>query len=174
MQDFKNIDYLKFGNSRQREVYALLKEIRIFETLKDYDPILTGTIPIAIDLPESDIDIICQCRDHEAFSIDLTRLFSTHSDFEIERGQLNGAETTIAKFNIDNYQFEIFGQYIPTKEQNAYRHMIIENKILSIRGPEFRSGIIELKKKGLKTEPAFASLLGLSGNPYEALLKYKW
>jgi hypothetical protein len=50
--------------------------------------------------------------------------------------------------------------------------MITEFRILQLRGEEFRHDIIALKKSGLKTEPAFASLLGLSGDPYEALLNY--
>ncbi len=51
--------------------------------------------------------------------------------------------------------------------------MIIEHKILSSKNDKFRAEIIQLKKEGLKTEPAFARLLGLQGNPYEELLKVK-
>ena len=51
--------------------------------------------------------------------------------------------------------------------------MIIEYKILELHGEVFRQEIIKLKSKGLKTEPAFAKLLGLVGNPYEELLNYK-
>ncbi len=51
--------------------------------------------------------------------------------------------------------------------------MIIEHKILSSKGDEFRAEIIRLKQDGLKTEPAFAKMLGLQGNPYEELLKFE-
>ena len=67
--------------------------------------------------------------------------------------------------------FEIFGQNIPTEKQNAYRHMLIEKEILNERGIEFRNKIMELKHSGIKTEPAFAQLIGLTGNLYKALLK---
>jgi len=49
--------------------------------------------------------------------------------------------------------------------------MLIENKILEQEGKQFRKKIIALKEQGYKTEPAFATLLGLEGNPYEALLE---
>ncbi|HRF37192.1 MAG TPA: DUF4269 domain-containing protein, partial [Saprospiraceae bacterium] len=55
--------------------------------------------------------------------------------------------------------------------QNAYRHLLIEARLLEERGPEFRQQIIELKQQGVKTEPAFARLLGLEGDAYEALLR---
>lgn len=48
--------------------------------------------------------------------------------------------------------------------------MIAEYKILQAKGEEFKQKIIELKKQGIKTEPAFGMLLGLE-NPYEELLK---
>lgn len=48
--------------------------------------------------------------------------------------------------------------------------MIVEKKILDLKGENFRKRVIELKRKGLKTEPALAELLGLEGNPYEGLL----
>lgn len=49
--------------------------------------------------------------------------------------------------------------------------MLAEYKILQERGEEFKQKIIELKKKGIKTELAFGMLLGLE-NPYEDLLKF--
>ena len=49
--------------------------------------------------------------------------------------------------------------------------MIIENDILKEKGLDFKQKIKQLKSDGLKTEPAFAKLLGLQGNPYIELLK---
>ena len=74
--------------------------------------------------------------------------------------------------NLGSFVFEIFGQNLPTEEQNAYRHMIKEHSILLEKGEEFRKQIIALKLRGIKTEPAFADLLGLEGDPYKAILDY--
>jgi hypothetical protein len=57
-------------------------------------------------------------------------------------------------------------------EQVAYRHMVVEWNILAANDDNFRGEIIRLKKSGMKTEPAFAQLLQLDGDPYQALLSY--
>lgn len=78
----------------------------------------------------------------------------------------------IANFQIDGFAIEIFGQNLPTRQQVSYRHMLIEYEVLIQKGESFRQKIIDLKKQGLKTEPAFALLLGLKGDPYQSLLNY--
>lgn len=171
--DFTNIEYLKEGNERQHRAYAELTELSIFEHLREYKPILTGTIPIGIDLPESDLDIICQCSNHLKFADTLNSIYSDKEKYEIRKTKWNDLETTIVTFHSGEFEIEIFGQDCPTENQNAYRHMIIEQKILHSKGHKFRTEIIQLKKEGLKTEPAFARLLGLQGNPYEELLKFE-
>jgi len=173
MKDFRNTEYLKSGNNRQRKAYTELNELKIFESLKKYNPILAGTVPIEIDLPESDLDIICECENHPEFSKVISELFLGKTDFNIDTYDWNGTESTIAKFKTTEFEIEIFGQNIPTEKQNAYRHMIVEYKILNQKGAEFKSEIVKLKSEGLKTELAFAKLLGLNGNAYEELLKIK-
>ncbi|NMH86136.1 DUF4269 domain-containing protein [Flavivirga sp. Y03] len=172
MNDFKNIDYLKSGNSRQKLAYYEINEFKVFEKLKNYNPILTGTIPIEIDLPESDLDIICDCKNHSEFSKTLIEAFGNKSDFCIYSTKINGIKSTISKFKTKNFTFEVFGQNVPSEEQNAYKHMLIENWILKQKGLTFKEEIIKLKSSGIKTEPAFATLLGLKGNPYTELLKF--
>lgn len=49
--------------------------------------------------------------------------------------------------------------------------MIIENRILNVKGVDFKEKVKKLKSDGLKTEPAFTKLLGLKGYPYTELLK---
>lgn len=173
MIDFGNIMYLKLGNKRQQEAYHELIGLHIFESLKNYNPILTGTIPIEIDLPESDLDIICQCKDHIRFSSLLSELFEDQNDFEVYTYDQNQIKTTIARFTTKRFTIEIFGQDIPTILQSAYRHMMVEYKILNLKGEAFKAGIIKLKQQGYKTEPAFAKLLRLKGDPYTALLNIK-
>ncbi|MGO4911693.1 DUF4269 domain-containing protein [Leeuwenhoekiella sp. W20_SRS_FM14] len=173
IENFKNIEYLKHGNKRQKLAFKEINRHKIFEILKVYNPILTGTIPIGIDLPESDLDIICECDNHTKFKDYLTKTFSEKKDFRVYTKQLDGIESTIAEFKTDHFLFEIFGQNIPTEKQNAYRHMLIENRILIAKGFDFKQSIKKLKSEGLKTEPAFAVLLGLKGDPYSELFKYE-
>ena len=168
--DFTNIEYLKRGNNQQKLAYFEIVKLGIFEKLKNYNPLLTGTIPIEIDLPESDLDIICECENHKEFSKLLIKNFGDKMDFKINVTELNGIKSTVVEFKTDNYTFEIFGQNVPTEKQNAYRHMIVEHWILEQKGTEFKNEIKILKSKGIKTEPAFAKALGLNGNPYNEIL----
>lgn len=170
MPNFKNPNYLKTGNKRQQKAFKELYDLNIFKILEPYHPILAGTIPIGIDIPESDLDIICQCENHPAFSKKIQDHFSNQVDFNISTKEWNGIESTVARFKATYFEIEIFGQDIPTTQQNAYRHMIKEYEILNQKGDDFKSKIIELKRQGIKTEPAFAMLLGLEGDPYQALL----
>ncbi|WP_405246080.1 DUF4269 domain-containing protein [Cellulophaga sp. Asnod2-G02] len=171
IENFITIDYLKSGNERQKLAFSEIKKHKILEKLKKYNPILTGTIPIEIDVPESDLDIICECQNHSEFKAYLLDQFSQKKDFKMYSILQNDIESTIAEFKTDNFLFEIFGQNIPTEKQDAYRHMIIERNILEEKGFEFKQKVKDLKSSGIKTEPAFAKLLGLKGNPYAELLK---
>ena len=97
--------------------------------------------------------------------------FSHHPDFFLAEKKIRERETILATFRIDDFAIEIFGRDRPTKEQEAYRHMIIEHKILLENPESFRQQIIQLKRSGLSTEEAFAKQLGLPGDPYLELLK---
>jgi len=168
--DFRNIEYLKEGTERQKLAYQTLSKHQILDRLTVYNPILTGTIPINIDIESSDLDIICHWKDKKGFMATLTELFSSEKEFKIQEGKIANNETVICNFKIDDFEIEVFGQNISTEQQNAYRHMLVEHQILEDKGEEFRLQIIELKLKGYKTEPAFAKLLNLNGDPYSALL----
>ncbi|KAM9957717.1 hypothetical protein ACTFIW_012686 [Dictyostelium discoideum] len=177
---FNNIEYLneERSNQVQKNAYKILKENKIIEVLKEFEPILAGTIPIEIDIIGSDLDICCCWKDDddnnkEKLISTIEKNFSSYKDFKIKKNHIvNGVETIFSEFEIDGFQFEIFCQNIPTKQQNAYRHMIIEYQILFEKGESFKNDIINLKKFGLKTEPAFAKLLNITGNPYIELLNY--
>jgi len=175
MIDFTTINYLKTGNQKQKRAYEILTKYRIFEKLKDFSPLLAGTIPIEIDTEESDLDIICEVdlRFEEDFLDELmfSKLIPFDGDVKVSYPILNGEKGITLNFILEDFPIEIFGQNKPTLQQNAYRHMLAEYKILQERGEEFKQKIIELKKKGIKTELAFGMLLGLE-NPYEDLLKF--
>jgi len=171
--DFENLDYLKNGNILQKQAFEVLRKHQIMTILRAYDPILVGTFPININIENSDLDIICYWNNKAEFRSCLLNQFQQHNNFTIEEQLHSGNETIISNFTIDGFEVEIFGQNIPTKLQYAYKHLLIEHKILNAKGENFRQQIIKLKKEGLKTEPAFCQLLGIDGNPYESLLNYQ-
>lgn len=172
MIDFTRIDYLKTGNERQKRAYEVLIKYRVFEKLKLYSPILAGTVPIEIDIAGSDLDLICEVNleFEEEFLDDLMFSKFIPFDVEVEYPIINGEKCITLNFILEEFPIEIFGQNKPTTQQNAYLHMIAEHKILQEKGEEFKHKIIELKKQGIKTEPAFGMLMNLE-NPYEDLLK---
>ncbi|MDR6546774.1 hypothetical protein J2810_002834 [Chryseobacterium rhizosphaerae] len=174
MTDFTQIDYLKNGNERQKRAFEVLTKYKVFEKLSNYSPLLAGTIPIEIDIAGSDLDIICEVdlRSKEDFleELSLHELIPREADVKVENIMVNGEASIVLNFMLEEFPIEIFGQNKPAREQNAYRHMITEYRILQEKGEEFKKKIIELKKQGIKTEPAFGMLMNLE-NPYEDLLK---
>lgn len=172
MPNFLTIDYLKHGTPLQIRAYQVLIENEVMSQIASYHPVLVGTIPIDIAIENSDLDIICYWKNKKEFIEKLQLCFGKHPSFSIRELSLDGEETVVANFLLEEFEIEIFGQDKPTEEQNGYKHMIIEHEILTKKGASFRQEIIQLKQSGYKTEPAFALLLGLEGNPYLALLKY--
>ena len=59
--DFTTTDYLKTGSDRQKLIFGVLQRNQIFEILSKFNPVLAGTFPIEIDIPGSDLDILCCC-----------------------------------------------------------------------------------------------------------------
>jgi len=173
MIDFNTIDYLKNGNSTQIRAFEILSKNKTLELLAEFDPILVGTIPIHINIENSDLDIICYWQNKTSFILKLNLAFGNQNEFVIRETIIDNHESVIAGFKIEDFEIEIFGQNIPTKNQNGYKHMIIEHGILQSKDENFRLEIINLKQKGYKTEPAFAYLLNLKGDPYKELLNYK-
>ncbi len=172
MKNWRDITYLEKGDNVQKKVLSAIVSVRVMELLKAFDPILAGTYPIGIYVPGSDIDIVCNFADDEAFIDKLEQSYASMPAFAIKTKKIRSVKSVIARFLFDGFVFEIFGQAIPTEKQFAYRHMLIEYEILEQNDSRFREEIIYLKQKGLSTEEAFAMKLGIEGDPYTGLLEY--
>lgn len=172
MSHFFTLHYLQHGTLRQQHAYNALTGNSIMEKLEKYTPVLAGTIPLGIDVESSDLDILCTYTDAKKFMVDVSDKFGHYAEFKISNTYINGIATVVANFYCESFEIEIFGQEIPVVQQAGYRHMIIEHEILLQRGDVFRQEVIKLKNAGYKTEPAFARLLNLEGDPYSALLNY--
>ena len=171
--DFLTFDYLREGNPGQRLAFQELEALRVQQILARFTPVLAGTVPIGIYVETSDLDIICYVTDSEleAFEKIVKDYYGSYKAFTVHRRSVRNQPYVIANFQGDHFDIEIFGQPIPVVEQNAYRHMIIEHKLLERRGEPFCKEVLDLKRSGMKTEPAFAKVLKLEGDPYDALLK---
>jgi hypothetical protein len=170
MQYFNTISYLQNGTLRQRDAYTVLTNCEIIEKIAHFTPFLAGTIPLNIYTETSDLDILCCFHDEAVFYNTVCAEFNHHNNFTISKIIIEGKNTVLANFLCDGFEIEIFGQNVPVRLQMGYLHMMAEQTILQQNGEEFRRKVIELKNAGYKTEPAFAKLLGLKGDPYKAIL----
>ena len=177
-QDFlAGIDYLMEGNPRQQDVYRVLRGLGVMEVLEPYQPVLVGTVPLDVDIPGSDLDVVCHVEQEkrEAFEALLKGTFGSCGDFEYAAREVDGLLRQVGRFRYEGWAVEIFGHPLPVEEQNGYRHMVVEHRLLELLGDRGREAIRSLKLQGFKTEPAFAQLLLLEGDPYKELRDmYHW
>ncbi|PJZ56175.1 DUF4269 domain-containing protein [Leptospira barantonii] len=166
---FLSSDFLENGNPKQKRLHRDLSEHKILERISKFDPVLAGTIPLDIDHPASDADILCCFKTPEEFSSVLESAFSDFLNFELKEGQHQGIPSVLARFQTKEFSYEVFGQNLPIVEQMGFVHLQVEHKILCIAGENFKNRIRVLKNEGWKTEPAFAHLLGIQESPYHAL-----
>lgn len=162
---------MHFRTERLLRAYQVLQELKVFEALRDYSPVLVGTIPLGIDVPGSDLDIICEVYDLPGFQERVVAAFGQMKHFRVKQVSIGGTPSIIANFSYDEFPIEIFGQPRPVDQQSAFRHMQIEARLLTIGGVEARKAIRQLKQSGFKTEPAFAHYFRIEGDPYQRLLE---
>lgn len=171
--NFRTLTYLKQGNKVQQHIAEILEESRVMDVLNAFDPVLVGTFPIDIAIESSDLDVACCFENKEQFIADVNSAFSGLDGYTLTEVVMDNLPTVVVNFILKGYPVELFAQPISVDKQNGYRHMLIEYEILKAKGEHFRQEIIKLKKAGMKTEPAFAQLLGLKDDPYKAMLAYK-
>ncbi len=159
------------ATSASGAAHRVLAEIRIFDILAPYGPLLSGTIPLAIDVAGSDLDVICEVHDFERFTAALRSAYGRAPGFSLSdfKAGRDGPYRT-ASFSHGGFAIEVFGQALAVTRQGAYRHMVIQARLLEAGGAAFRGEIVALRRSGLKTEPAFARRLAIAGDPYVALL----
>ncbi len=170
-QDWRDLIYLLHGTATQQAAYHALDALRVFAFLSAFDPVLAGTIPLDIDIPGSDLDVVCYATDVDVFAQYLSETFGHCDSFVLHHTVIDGLPTVIAQFTAQGFPVEIFGQPRPVMEQHAVRHMVVEERLLRLGGAEVRWQIRHLKSQGLKTEPAFAAVFRLPGDPYQTLLQ---
>ena len=148
----------------------VLEDLQALEKLSQYQPVIIGTPPLGIHIESSDIDIACSSSNLEDFECTVGKRFGDLKSFSTRTCLVKDFSSVIVNFEHMNWEIELFCQTIPTKEQWGVRHFFVEKRLLNL-APNLTPQIRTLKQQGLKTEPAFAKTLGLSGDPYEAILE---
>ena len=165
-----DLTYLNRGSERQRDAFRVLIELDIFSVLAEFEPLLAGTFPLGIETPQSDLDIICFAEDLAHFAKIVTDAYGDQEGCELHQTEKNGLPTQICRFRVREIPVEFFAQPRHSEDQNAYRHLIAEARLLREGGEEATFAIRDLKLEGVKTEPAFGQYFCLPGDPYETLL----
>lgn len=164
--NWREIAYLQKGTVRQRAAHDTLVDLDILARLRPFDPALVSTVCVDLDVPGSDLDVICEMRDESEFRATVENGYGARRDFRMWQRD-DGA--VVAQFETEAFPVEIFGKERPVQDQMAWRHLTAMKRLLNVE-PRLRETVRAMKKEGVGTEPAFAKLLDLDGDPYEAML----
>ena len=163
------IDALRIGTPVQQAAWRALTTLGILDVLAPYQPRLVGTIPINVDIPGSDLDIICQAHDLDALADELKDRFGELPGFRCARKIRYQRPVLVCEFHFAGFPFQVYASGRPVDVQRAWVHMVAEAYLLAEGGDAARAQVRALKRAGLKTEPAFARVFGLTDDPYQAL-----
>lgn len=168
-QNWRRLDYLALGNERQRSAHALLTS-GLWDALQRLcqDLALVSTVAIGLDRPGSDLDVLCQHRDPAALAALLARQGWQASD--------KGDRVWLLEHNLTGpdghtWPVELYVTPSPLATRNGWRHLSLMAALLEHFGWTFYRVVLRLRlEQGLKGETAICQLLGLPGDPYQALL----
>ena len=153
----------------RRSYEAALDECDVLEALAPFDPRIAGTPPLGLDLPGSDIDVLCFAPDAHAFTDIVWHNFSNAPAF-MAKQLVRAPRPVVASFEVTGWRIELYGEAIPVEQQRGWRHFAVEQRLLALGGDDLPVAVLALRGQGMKTEPAFAAALRLRGDPYLALL----
>lgn len=156
---------------RMERAQQVLPEHGIISAFAAFTPVLAGTIPLGIDAATSDLDVLCKVCDHTFFGALSHEVFSPYRDFSLYSTAVNGQATTICNFVCADFPIEIFGQDLPVEQQYAYKHMVVDARLLDCADARAEEAIHAMKSEAVPTEVAFGVYVALEGDPYQAVLQ---
>lgn len=154
-------------------VFDALRASKILEDFRAHGPLLAGTFPLGIATPDSDLDILLRAADLDALAGRLRENFGDAPGFTHRTMEVDGRPTLLVNFRFRDLPFEIFAQDLAPVRQRAYRHFLIEEKLLKYGGAALTESVRAARRRGLKTEPAFGEALKIAKDPYETLLEWQ-
>lgn len=152
------------------KIFEALKKTEILKKLKAYSPLVAGTFPLDLQTDHSDIDVLIYANDFPEIVKVLKTNFENYDQFQLKET----SNYILVSFCYDGVFFEVFGQNEFPVKQVAYRHFLVEERLLKLAGSEFKEAIVRKRHSGLKTEPAFGEVLNLkieNSDIYQKLLE---
>jgi hypothetical protein len=153
----------------RRHYDEALAECAVQEALARFDPRIVGTPPLGLDLPDSDIDVVCFAPDAHTFVDAVWCNFSGAPGFTVKQ-LLRLPKPVVASFEVAGWRIELYAETTPVERQRGWRHFAVERRLLTLGGKDLTAAVLTLRQQGMKTEPAFAAALNLRGDPYLVLL----
>jgi len=138
--------------------------------LRAHDPLIAGTLPLGLAVDTSPVEVLFRADDRAEAERFLRLTFGDLPGFEVCRMDRAGVPSLVARFVFSDVPFELCAQPVDAVRQTAFRHFQVEALLLKVHGAAFRARVSEQRRSGMSTESAFAGVLGLRGDPLEALL----
>ena len=145
---------------------SALRESGVLEQLAAFSPTIVSTIWVGLDIPGSDIDIVCCYPNQDEFIHAATAACREHASFKLESHD----RYVVARCRIGDFPLEIYASAEAIAEQAAWRHFLVMQRLVRLAAPSFVNAVRELKLSGDKTEPAIAKVLALHGEPFAAVM----
>lgn len=140
----------------------------VLDLLAGFDPRIAGTLPLGVSLPGSDIDILCHAPEPNDVADCLSEARERLPGLVLRRW-ISGGRPLVAAFGIDHWPVEVFASPVEVDRQAGWRHFVVERRLLELGGEALRQRVLGLRRAGARTEPAFAAVFGLQGDPYAEL-----
>ena len=157
--------------TRGRRALAVVRRAGVLDALAAHDPVIVGTFPLGLDRDGSDVDVLCHADDLERFVDHATTAFEDHQPCSSHRFvPRDGHQAAVVRFAVDDVPVEVFAQPVPTTDQHGYRHLQVERRLLTRGGERLAATLRASRAPGASVEAAFAEVLGLTGDPFQAVL----
>ncbi|WFU16226.1 DUF4269 domain-containing protein [Bradyrhizobium sp. CB3481] len=148
---------------------AAILSSAVLDVLRAFDPRVVGTLPLGLSVPGSDVDIVCHASEPTVLAEAIWAHYRCCDGFALYQW-LAQERPLIARFEWGGWSFEVFGDHRPVDQQRGWLHFEIERRLLVLDDGRLRKAVARQRSQGVKTEPAFAAVLGIPGDPYLGLL----
>jgi hypothetical protein len=152
-------------HSQMAEALSETHNMALTELLSGFNPCLVGSYPVGLALDGSDLDYVCEAYDLPAFEDVVRDAFGHMDNFYLEHKNMQGGIACVALFESPNgYPVELVGQPIKTAQNYGYVRMDVTSRLLGLVGKDVVQDIQKLKKGGVSTDEALATLFGIDGD----------